>query len=348
MKISSRTAVRVDFAGGTLDLYPLYLFMGGCTTINAGIDLYSNVEITTHKDKVIEIISEDLNEHVLFDSLDDLKMEGATSLIQRVVKSYAPSMGITIKTRNTAPKGSGLGASSSLLMALSAALLKLNGEDLDLTDIIDRGAAIEAAQLRVPTGKQDYYGALLGGINAIHFDENGGRPESIPLPNSFKKEIQESLLVSYTGISHYSGDNNWDMLKKAVDKTGNTYDLLLKIRDIAFRVRKALMAHDVEKLGWLVSQEWNCRKQLSEGISSPFIDNVIEAAAEAGAWGSKLCGAGGGGCMVSIVPSNKKQQVIKALESKGIEILPAKLDMEGLVIAEYVSAFCKNPAEDYD
>lgn len=337
MKVITRTCTRIDFAGGTLDLYPLYLFMGGGVTVNGSIDLFSRVEMETRLDGAIEIISEDLEEKAFFRSIDEMPLEGPTSLIQRAVKSYAPQTGLSIGTRNLAPKGSGLGASSSLLMALSAALIAINKGSVDVTDMIDRGAAIEAAHLGIPTGKQDYYGAVLGGINALYFDECGCTPENIPMTGSFGMEMENSLIISFTGISHYSGDNNWDMFKKFIDRSGVTYEMLLKIRDIAFQTWDALESHDPEKLGFLVGREWECRKALSGGVSNDFIDGAIEAARRAGAWGSKLCGAGGGGCMITLTPPSRRMDVEKALKSSGVEIMNTQLDLEGLDIQEAVS-----------
>lgn len=332
MIVKTKTPTRIDFAGGTLDLYPLYLFMDGGITVNAGLNLYSNVFIETGDDKKINIESIDLDTSIFYESIDDMTLDGPTGLIERVVKSYYPSTGINVKTRNYAPKGSGLGASSSLLMALSAALMTLNGEEIDIKEIIDRGAAIEAAHLGIPTGKQDYYAAMLGGIHILHFDEKGCYPEEISVRPEFKKEINQSLLVTFTGISHFSGTNNWDMIKKAIDRTGETYDMMLEIKEIAKQTGEALAKHDLEKLGILIGNEWECRKRLAPGISNSFIDDAIEKARQAGAWGSKLCGAGGGGCMITLTPPEKKEDVREALFESGINLLEAELDFNGLVV----------------
>ncbi|MCE1247084.1 MAG: hypothetical protein LWY06_10605 [Firmicutes bacterium] len=332
MIVKTQTASRIDFAGGTLDLYPLYLFMGGGLTVNAGLNLYSHVEIETREDNHITIISEDLDKKVSYENIDQMTLEGPTAFIESAIKSYNPGVGINVKTRNTAPKGSGLGASSSLLMALSAALLKVKGEDINTVAMIDRGAAIEAGHLGIPTGKQDYYGAVLGGIHALHFDEKGCNAEEIPAPTVFRQELQESLIVSFTGISHFSGTNNWDMLKKAIDRVGSTYDGLLEIKKIARQTREVLLEKDLEKLGSCISLEWEQRKLLAPGITNRFINEAIDAAKQAGAWGSKLCGAGGGGCMITLAPSDKRDEVVKALVNAGVEILSANLDFKGLTV----------------
>ena len=332
MKIITGTATRADFAGGTLDLYPLYLFMNGGLTVNCGLTLRSTVEIETGRNGKVKVVSRDLKEEAEYSNIEEMALEGPTAFIERAVKSYSPNGGITVKTRNTAPKGSGLGASSSLLMALSAALIMYKNEEIDITKMIDQGAAIEAAHLGIPTGKQDYYGAVLGGIHALHFDEKGCVPEKIIPSDKFRKELVDGLIVSFTGISHFSGANNWDMLKNVIDRVGNTYECLGKIKDIAYLVRDALKKEDPEELGHLISQEWENRKKLADGISNEFIDNAIKAADEAGAWGSKLCGAGGGGCMITLCPADKREKVESALKQKGIEIMDATIDFDGLTV----------------
>ncbi|MCD4783246.1 MAG: hypothetical protein K8T10_05360 [Candidatus Eremiobacteraeota bacterium] len=332
MIVKTKTPTRIDFAGGTLDLYPLYLFMDGGITVNAGLNLYSNVSIETGDDNKINIESIDLDARISYKNIDDMTLEGTTGFIERAVKSYCPSTGINVKTRNTAPKGSGLGASSSLLMALSSALVKLAGDEIDIREIIERGAAIEAAHLGIPTGKQDYYAAMLGGIHILHFDEKGCYPEEITVGPEFKKEIQRSLIVTFTGISHFSGTNNWDMIKKAIDRTGETFDRMLEIKEIAKQTGEAIKKHDLEKIGVLIGNEWECRKRLAPGISNFFIDTAIENARQAGAWGSKLCGAGGGGCMITLTPPEKKKDVMEALLESGIDLLDADLDFNGLVV----------------
>lgn len=338
MKIRAKTSTRIDFAGGTLDLYPLYLFLGGGVTVNAGITLSSVVEIEERPDTQIHVRSLDLKREAVFDSIDNLNLEGDTSLIQRAVASFRPETGINVSTRNQAPKGSGLGASSSLLAALLAALARLKGEKYDNHTLIDRAAAIEAAHLGIPTGKQDYYGAVLGGVNALHFDERGCRPECLGKDPVFKKELESSLIISFTGISHYSGSNNWDMLKMAIDRQGSTYENLKAIKKISEHMRDAFLDKDLEKIGRTVAVEWQQRKQMAPGVTNDFINGVIKKAAEAGAWGSKLCGAGGGGCMITLTPSERMDAVASALTSSGVEVMDAEIDYKGLEIKEAVKA----------
>ncbi len=334
MKIQVTTPNRVDFAGGTLDLYPLYLLFEGGLTINAGITVFSNVVIETRNDPEIHINSRDLKIEEKYDNLDSLTLQGPSALIQRAVKSYSPAFGINISTFNHAPKGSGLGASSSLLIALSVALQKIRNPDteIDETRLIDRAAAIEAALLGIPTGKQDYYGAYLGKVHALHFDEKGCDYRSLIINSNFEEQLNQCLTVSFTGISHYSGANNWDMLKMAIEKQGATYENLLKIKEVTQKMEEAFKEEDIEKIGNLVNQEWKYRKILSPGVTNDFIDNIISALEEVGAYGSKLCGAGGGGCMITLASPDKKEKIKAKLEDMGVRVMDARIASHGVNI----------------
>lgn len=332
MRVTVKTPNRIDFAGGTLDLYPLYLFLDGGVTVNAGVTIYSHVTIETREDSQIHIVSKDLKYNVGYGSIGELDLRGSSSFIQRAVKSYHPSFGINVTTYNEAPKGSGLGASSSLLMALSAALLKVSHEKIDYHRMIDQGAAIEAGHLGIPTGKQDYYGAVLGKVHALHFDERGCQPGQLPVEGEFRSLLDRSLIVSFTGISHYSGANNWDMLKMAIDREGSTYENLKRIKDIASRLADAFIAKDLEKIAECVHLEWQQRKQMAPGITNDYIDEIIEKAKNAGALASKLCGAGGGGCMITLVPPDKRERVIREIQDAGACVMDAGIDYDGIQI----------------
>lgn len=332
MKVKVTTTSRVDFAGGTLDLYPLYLFMDGGVTVNASISLYSEVEIKTRNDSKILITSRDLKVSEQFENLEDMNLEGPTSLIQRAVRSFSPGVGMEVATHNQPPPGSGLGASSSLLVALCASLAKVTQIEMDTPSLVDRCAAIEAAHLKIPTGKQDYYGAILGGINSLLFDERGCIVQNLAPDESFTNQLNSCLLISYTGMSHYSGANNWDMLRMFIEDEGTTRRDLFRIKEISRQIRDAFLNKDVEKVGYLVGREWECRKSLAPGVTNDFIDEVIETLHEAGAWGSKLCGAGGGGCMITLAPARKMEKLREIMKHLNVTPLKAGIVSEGIEI----------------
>ncbi|MEQ8189559.1 MAG: GHMP kinase, partial [Candidatus Eremiobacterota bacterium] len=169
--IESFAPVRIDLAGGTLDIYPLYIFEDTGITVNIAINLMSHVQIIPGG-KTFRFHSKDMNLKAETDNLNSL-FDGNFDLIARAVKFYCPESPMEVITQNPIPKGSGLGASSSLLMALSGALNKISETCYNKTQIIDIGANIEAKSIKIPTGKQDYYAAIYGGVNAIWFKYDG-------------------------------------------------------------------------------------------------------------------------------------------------------------------------------
>ena len=332
MKIRARAPNRIDFAGGTLDIYPLYLFEGEGLTVNMAIDVRSRVEIETTSQESIVLHSHDLNQTVEAAHVDALELGKELDLLARAVRFYRPSGGIRVTTENQAPRGSGLGASSALLMALSGSLARLVGTRLFGDNMIDWGANLEAQNLKIPTGKQDYYAAVYGGVSAIHFGIKGVRREAIPLDATFGRELEECLILSFTGISHFSGTNNWNMMKRYIDSDSNTVECLRAIKKTAYQMREAFLARDVALIAACLAQEWAHRKRLAEGVTTPEIDRMMAAAEGAGAHSSKICGAGGGGCMVTVARKGERQAVEEALMSAGARILPFKIDADGLVV----------------
>ena len=164
MSITVTAPMRIDLAGGTLDLHPLYLFLERPLTVTASITICSQAKVTPIEGNRVRLISEDLNETLEAENTAELPLGGSLDLLVRAVKFYAPQGGLELRTRSQAPKGSGLGASSSLLMSMSRALGLFSEREDSIHDIIMYGASLEAQNLRIPTGYQDYYGACLGGV----------------------------------------------------------------------------------------------------------------------------------------------------------------------------------------
>ena len=332
MIVRATAPCRVDLAGGTLDIYPLYLFLDGGVTVNMAIDLHSRVEVEQREDAEVHLRSQDTGATLSAPEIASLPVGGELDLVARVVKFYAPACGVNVTTHNTAPHGSGLGASSSLLIALTGALDRLNGRGLTHQQYVDLGANIEAQAIGIPTGKQDYCAALWGGINVIWFDTEGFRVEPAACGSEVLQMLERSVVLSFTGESHFSGSSNWNMLRAYIEDLGNSRAHMRAIKETALRMREAIHSGDLERFAQIVDEEWQNRRNLAEGVSTPQIERVMAAARQAGALASKICGAGGGGCMITVTPEAARAAVIEALEAHGARHLPYRIARQGLEV----------------
>jgi D-glycero-alpha-D-manno-heptose-7-phosphate kinase len=333
MMLIAETPARVDLAGGTVDLYPLSAFLGGSFTVNAAIEVRSRVVLAPRADGAFRLASEDLDACIEAPSLEALAPGSPLELVALALRFWRPRTGLDVVTRNEAPKGSGLGASSALLVALLGGLRALEGRDVADDRLVDWAAAIEARLLQVPTGKQDYYAALLGGPLAIEFSLAGPVTERLEPRAGFLEQLERSALLFFTGEPHFSGAPNWAVLKRYVEGDAGTRRRLARISEIAQAMRGAVVAGDLERVAALLAAEWEERKGLAEGVSTPQLERIIGAARAAGALAAKACGAGGGGCLVVIAPPERCEAVALAAEREGAQRMKLVFARQGLRVS---------------
>jgi len=328
--------MRIDLAGGTLDVYPLYLFEDGGLTVNAAISICGHVTVVERADPTITIRSQDSNQTETFPSLKAMQaqMGGPLDLVKKALRYYCrhrdPQRGLDVTLHSEAPRGSGLGGSSALLMALSSALNEIEGLGLSKAQMIDLGANIEAQVIDVPTGKQDYFPPLFGGVCSIWFDVAGHQLQRLDQGNDVIDRLNERLILTFTNINRFSGATNWAMLKRYIDKEGDTVARLRGIKEVATAMKHSLLAGDLDQFAQLLAVEWENRKVLAEGVTTPEVDAMIAAAAAHGARASKLCGAGGGGCMITYAEPHHVPAVKQALTEAGATLLPFRILSKGL------------------
>jgi len=333
MTITASAPTRIDLAGGTLDIHPIYLWTDGGVTVNIAIEPMTHVRLCPRTDREIHLHSDSGGEQHAPD-LDSLELGRNLDLVSRVLRFYRPASGIDLYTSCTIPHGSGLGVSSSLLINLSAVLNHLNGSNFTPQEFIDYGANLEAQSIGIPTGKQDYYPPLYGLINAIWFSVSGIEVEPLVVEDSTLRELECRLVLTFTGETHFSATSNWNMLKAYIQDEGSTRRNMMAIKHTAIAMREALREADWEAFALLVDEEWQNRKHLAEGVTTPQVERLIAAAAKRGALASKICGAGGGGCMITVVPPDRRQEVIAALVENGAQHLPFTIARRGLQIRE--------------
>lgn len=324
--ISVRVPLRADLAGGTLDLWPLYLFHPGACTVNVAIDLHAQCEISEIDGSAVEIHLLDTEYERRYETFGELAEDPAVALLARAIEHFELT-GIRITTSYEAPRGSGLGGSSALAVALVRAMSEYAGRPVEGDQLIALVRDLETRLIKSPAGVQDYYPPVYGGLAALHLDPGAVVRRALSCPAA---DLAPHFLLHYSGVAHFSGTNNWEIYKRHVDGDARVVDGLERIAETSRKMAAALDNHDLATAGALLSEEWTNRKALIDGVSTAEIDAAIGAARSAGAWGAKVCGAGGGGCTVILTPAEKRSAVVRALAAVPGRVLDAAPASHGL------------------
>jgi D-glycero-alpha-D-manno-heptose-7-phosphate kinase len=326
VRITASAPTRIDLAGGTIDIWPLYLFHPGAQTLNAAISLRAHAHIDPRDDDCVALVSIDTARDVVLAPGDRLRTDTTLPLLGRLAHHFG-ARGITLTTRGESPAGAGIAGSSALNIAVCGALAAWRGEAPDPAGLLQVAMNVEAQAIDVPTGAQDYRPALHGGVSAVELRVDGVHRVPLAVDPS---ALEARLVLAYTGASRNSGINNWDIFKRHIDGDRVVFDAFERIRDIAETMRLALEQHDWPGVGRALDAEWETRKQLAPGVTTPIIDDLIGRARAAGALAAKVCGAGGGGCLVCYVEPGGTAGVRAALAAGGARVLDFGIDGEGL------------------
>ena len=333
MIIESKAPTRVDFAGSTLDIWPLYLFHTGAVTVNAAVSRYASCVIETHQGggESIHLVSRDTKRQESFASFAAMvkAKRYRLPLLAEIVKFFHPPGGFTLTTDSEAPAGAGIGGSSAMAVAICAALDRFTGAGKSKVDWIHISRDAEAIVIRVPTGTQDHYPPAFGGAASIELIPGGERRVELRLNLD---ELERRVVVCYTGKPKQHGINNWEVFKAHIDNTKNVRDGLERISQVAQKMRVALEATNWNEAGRLMREEWSFRKRNLRTISTRLIDRVIEDARRKGALAGKVCGAGGGGCVVLLIEPDARPKVEDAIRAAGATVLPVKIDRQGVQV----------------
>jgi D-glycero-alpha-D-manno-heptose-7-phosphate kinase len=326
VRITASAPTRIDLAGGTIDIWPLYLFHHDAQTLNAAISLRAHVELTSRTDGTVEIISEDTGRRVASDSLNDLRDDEILPLLGKLASAFGAS-NLTLRTRSESPAGAGIAGSSALNVAVCGALARWSGGVVEPEQLLATAMNVEAQAIRVPTGLQDYRPAMYGGIAALELGPHGLKRIALDVD---PHELERRIVLCYTGAPRNSGTNNWDIMKRHIDGDRHVFDCFERIRDTAGRMRTALARGDWDQTAEHLAEEWSNRKRLAPGVTTPQIDELITRALAAGARAAKVCGAGGGGCLFCLVPPDRVPAVREALAAGGARLLDFRIESEGL------------------
>lgn len=355
--IKIKSATRVDLAGGTLDMWPLYNFIGGALTINLAISINTYATLTPtvqllssvqnksfyyemnemypfHTDEWTRLKDQakreslyildftDVQYFKVFYSLDEIykSQDKELNYIKPLLKHFKPSP-FYLKLKSESPVGGGLGGSSSLMISMLKAFYKWQGIIIDSSDMLVHLAHnLESQILRTPTGTQDYYPAVTGGLHFLNYQADGIISENISL-----KEIplENNITVVYTGRSHHSGLNNFEVLKAAVEGDDVVLSALSEINKISKKMKEVLISKSWSELPELFNFEREQRLRLTSHFSSPEIESLIKLCDQKKLGSLKICGAGGGGCVFIWHDQDLRSKVKLEVENLGLKVLMA-------------------------
>jgi D-glycero-alpha-D-manno-heptose-7-phosphate kinase len=324
--IEASAPTRIDLAGGTLDIWPLYLFHENAQTLNAAISLRAHCTIRPRSDRRIVIVSEDAGQRIEADHWRELRDSAELKLVGLLLH-YFQAEGLEVHTRSDSPVGAGIAGSSALNIAVCGALAAWSRTPRSDDALMELAQNVEAQAIDVPTGAQDFRPAFFGGISAVELRVDGVRRVALPVA---PQDLEQRLVLAYTNASRNSGINNWEVTKRHIDGDRDVQARFARIRDIAVSMRGALERGDWHEVGRQVGEEWENRKGLAPGVTTPEIDAMLAAARRAGAHGGKVCGAGGGGCLFCMGEPKDVPAIRAALSQAGARVLDFQIETSGL------------------
>jgi D-glycero-alpha-D-manno-heptose-7-phosphate kinase len=329
--VTALAPCRVDLAGGTVDIWPLYLFHPGAITVNFAVNVLTRCTIRPSPANNIHLKSLDTGAEDRFADCAELcsAKKFRHALAAYLVRFFCPKAGFELETHSESPAGAGISGSSALMIATTAALARWTDRNLHPEEIRVLAQNVEAQLIRVPTGCQDYYPALYGGVNAIHLDADGIHREAVPVA---PEEIESRFLLVYTGAPRQSGINNWEVFKAHINGDRRVFRNFQEIVAVARAMHDAITTGQWEEVARLLREEWKLRKTNAPRITTQLIDKLMAVARKNGGLAAKVCGAGGGGCVIFQVEPDAKQRVAGAIRANGGQVLAFTVPREGLKI----------------
>ena len=321
--VISRTPLRLSFVGGGTDLADFYEEHGGAV-VSTTLDKWIHVVVAPRFEGDVRV---SYSRTEIVANARAVEHE----LVREAMRMTGVPRGVDIVTLADVPsRGTGVGSSSSVTVGLLNALYAFQGVYKAPLELAEEAARIEIEILGKPIGRQDQYAAAVGGFNFIEFLPRGGgiRLEPVVSRNETFKRLQRSLLMLYTGYQR-SADGALDKQRRAT-RDGRAVAALKRMRDLAYVFRERLANGDVDELGPLLHENWELKRGLADGISSPEIDRWYERALAAGAVGGKILGAGAGGFLLLFVPPEGQDAVRAALPE--LRELPMRFAAQGTQI----------------
>ncbi|MCO5267098.1 MAG: dehydrogenase, partial [Lentimicrobium sp.] len=320
----SKAPLRIGLAGGGSDVSPYSDLFGGAI-LNATISLYAYATIVPRTDGKIVFHSIDKNEYYEFEKAESLPVNGILNLhrgiYNRIVKDFSHQpLSFTLSTRVDAPAGSGLGTSSTLVVAILGAFAEWLKLPLGEYDLARLAYEIERNDLGMAGGKQDQYAATFGGVNFMEFSANDKViVNPLRIKDIYLNELAHNLVLFYTQTSRFSSKIIEAQSANVISNNVKSIEAMHQLKKQSVMMKEALLRGDLDRIGEILDFGWTFKKQMADEITNPLLDDIYETARKNGASGGKISGAGGGGFMIFYCPGESRSYVIDALKKYGGE-----------------------------
>lgn len=331
----SKAPLRIGLAGGGTDVSP-YCDLYGGAILNATISLFAYANIELVDDGTITLQAADRGESLTYSKLKELPVDGTLDLLKgvynRIQKDYGvPDTGFRLHTFVDAPAGSGLGTSSTLVVAIIGAFAELLKLPLGEYDIAHYAYQIERNDLKLAGGRQDQYAATFGGVNYMEFYEDDKViVNPLRIKSQYLSELENNLVLFYTATSRESATIIREQQKNVLQKDEQSIEAMHQLKEQSRQMKEALLTGKLDEIGNILDFGFQQKRKMAANISNSKIEELYDAAKKAGATGGKISGAGGGGFMTFYCPGNTRYKVIETLRGFGGEVRQYSFTKNGL------------------
>ena len=324
----SKSPVRISFGGGGSDTSLFFLKNKGAV-INTTVSLFTHSILKIRSDSKIIFNSNDLNDSIQFSNIEEMiNYDGKFGLIKSIIQAVNPKYGFELYIDSDYPMNSGLGGSAVVASSILGCFNQLRIDKWDQYEISEIAYQAERLHLGVHGGWQDQYATVFGGLNFMEFNKKQNIINPIRLSNDIMLQLEDSLVLCYTGTTHDSGNIHLDQKKKTKEKDVN--NRIIKNVELTYEMRNLLLKGKLDKFGKCLDMAWKLKKSFSSKISNKFLNNVYDEALKNGACGGKLLGAGGGGYFLFYCPSNNRNRLINWINKSKLTYTPISFDNKGL------------------
>ena len=325
--IRARAPLRIGMAGGGTDVDPYASTKGGCV-FNTTINKYAYCTLVPRNDNIMNVRSHYFGRYKANLKNGPLKLDGNMDLIKAVTNYFELDQGFNIDIHSDVPAGSGLGGSSTMIVAMIAAVSNWIGKKMTNYEMADLAYRLEREDIGLKGGKQDQYAAVFGGFNLLDVKKKV-TVNPVTIDKDIINELQCRSVMCFTGMSRESAKIIDTQIKSF--NAGQNIDALNESKKLAKKMSEEIQKGNIDSAGELLDQSWQYKKQFSTSVSNRNINSLYSGAKAKGAIGGKVSGAGGGGFMYFICKYDKKPSVVQELKKRGAEVTDFMFEPEGVV-----------------